>query len=301
MHTYSIVARDPDTGQLGVAVETHAFAVGSIVSWAEAGVGAVATQSLSKMDYGPQGLILMREGVSAPLALAALLQSDEDREVRQVAMIDAQSRVAAHTGSRCIAAAGHLIGEHFSVQANLMVDDSVWPAMKRAYESFDGEFVDRLVATLEVAQASGGDIRGQQSAALLVVSGEKQDKPWQGRIYDLRIDDHPSPVEELKRLVQLQKARVLFGRSSELAEDQKQEEAQKVMSQALALDPESVELRFWAAAELFMGGQEDVALAMFREVFAKEPIWAELVPRIVPTGRLPDDLAAIERILKQRA
>jgi uncharacterized Ntn-hydrolase superfamily protein len=300
MHTYSIVARDRQTGQFGVAVESHAMSVGSVVSWAEAGVGAVATQSLTKIDYGPDGLALMSEGLSAPQALGKLLQADEDREVRQVAMIDAQGDVAVHTGSRCIGAAGFLIGDHFSVQANLMVDDSVWPAMKHAYESFDGEFVDRLITTLEAAQATGGDIRGQQSAAILIVSGEKQEKPWQGRIYDLRVEDHPRPVDELKRLVRLHKARILLGKSRELSEAQKFEESHRALTEALALDRESVELRFWAAAGLFMAGQEDLALPMFREVFAREPIWADLVYRIVPTGRLPNDSAAIERILRER-
>ncbi|HWQ29053.1 MAG TPA: DUF1028 domain-containing protein, partial [Dehalococcoidia bacterium] len=204
-HTYSIVARDPATGALGVAVQSHYFSVGSIVSWAEAGVGAVATQSIANVDYGPRGLALMREGLSASQALSALLENDPGRDVRQVAMVDARGGVAAHTGTRCIPAAGHLSGDGFSVQANLMANDSVWPAMRDAFERSDGELADRLLAALEAAQNAGGDIRGQQSAALLVVSGERSHEPWRGRLFDLRVEDHPEPVAELKRLVRLRR------------------------------------------------------------------------------------------------
>jgi len=206
VHTYSIVARDPQTGQLGVAVQSHYFSVGSIVTWAEAGVGAVATQSFVRVDYGPEGLDLMREGKSATETLASLVEADKDKDVRQVAMVDAHGDVSAHTGALCIKGAGHIIGDQFSVQANLMTDETIWPAMDEAYRSAQGDLVDRLVAALQAAQDAGGDIRGQQSAALLVVSGERQEKPFYGRLFDLRVEDHPRPVDELKRLVQLRRA-----------------------------------------------------------------------------------------------
>lgn len=297
VHTYSIVARDPETGALGVAVQSHAFSVGSIVPWAEAGVGAVATQSLARIDYGPQGLALMRRGQSAREALDALLKDDDEREVRQVAMVDAHGNVAVHTGSRCIPAAGHRIGDQFSVQANLMVDDTVWPAMYAAYTAATGDFAERMLAALVAAQRSGGDIRGQQSAALLVVSGTRSDdKPWAGRLFDLRVEDHPRPVEELRRLVQLRRAYHLEDASDELLAQGRYEEAATAMRQALALAPDVLELRFWSALTLFRVGREDEALDLFAEVFAKEPIWLEVVPRLVSAGLAPDDPAAIKRI-----
>ena len=297
IHTYSVVARDPQTGALGVAVQSHAFSVGSIVPWAEAGVGAVATQSLAHIDYGPGGLALMRGGKSAQEALDALLQADDGRELRQVAMVDARGTVAVHTGSRCIPAAGHRTGDQFTVQANLMVDNTVWPAMYDAYTRARGDLTGRMLAALTAAQNSGGDIRGQQSAALIVVSGTRsEDKPWEGRLFDLRVDDHPRPVEELRRLVQLRRAHHFEDESDELLAQGRHEEAAAAMRQALTLAPDVLELRFWSAVTLFRVGREKEALDLFAEVFAKEPIWLEVVPRLVPAGLLPDDPVAIKLI-----
>ena len=301
IHTFSIVARDQETGEMGIAVQSHAFSVGAAVPWAEAGVGAVATQSLTRIDYGPEGLALMRHGMSARQALGALLKNDENRDVRQVAMVDARGGVAAHTGTKCIAAAGHLTGEGFSVQANLMRDDSVWPAMLEAYESAEGDLADRLIITLEAAQGAGGDIRGQQSAALLIVSGERGTRYWEGRIFDLRVEDSPQPIAELRQLVQLQRAYRYADRADELMAVRNFEDAMGALAKAAALAPEVVELRFWAAASLFSAGKEDEALAIFREVFAREPVWAELAPRLVPLGLLPDDPDALARIAAQQA
>lgn len=297
IHTYSIVARDPETGALGVAVQSHAFAVGSIVPWAEAGVGAVATQSLTRIDYGPEGLALMRRGQSAQQALDTLVNADDGREVRQVAMLDTQGNVAVHTGSHCIPAAGHRTGDQFSVQANLMVDDTVWPAMHDAYSAARGDLAERMLAALAAAQRSGGDIRGQQSAALLVVSATRtEDKPWAGRLFDLRVDDHPRPVEELSRLVHLRRAYRFQDESDELLSRGHHEEGMAAMRQALALAPDLMELRFWSAVTLFRVGREDEALDIFAEVFAKEPIWLEVVPRLVSAGLAPNDPAVIKRI-----
>ncbi|HEX2271569.1 MAG TPA: DUF1028 domain-containing protein, partial [Pyrinomonadaceae bacterium] len=206
VHTYSIVARDPNTGELGVAVQSHWFSVGPIVAWAEAGVGAVATQSFVDPSYGKNGLDLMRSGKSAPDTLKELLAKDEAREVRQVAMIDAQGRVDAFTGKNDIQAAGHIVGQNFSVQANLMLNDKVWPAMARAFESAKGDLAERMLAALDAAQAAGGDIRGKQSAALIVVTGKPTGQAWKDRTFDLRVDDSPEPLRELRRLVRLQRA-----------------------------------------------------------------------------------------------
>ena len=300
VHTYSVVARDPYTGQLGVAVQSHFFSVGSIVPWAEAGVGAIATQAFANEDYGPEGLALMREGWNAEQVLETLLKGDEEREIRQIAMVDAQGSIAVHTGNKCIPAAGHLTGENFSVQANLMVNDSVWPAMKRAYEEASGDLVDHMIAALEAAQAAGGDLRGQQAAALLIVSGERQKKPWQGRLFDLRVDDHPRPIEELKRLVSIRKAWLLFEKSNELAHAQHIDEALSVLKQALALQPNLTELTFRSTEILFMAGQPQEALAAFREVFSKEPAWAEMLSRLAKAGLLPNDPTFLKYILDQR-
>src|SRR5271168_4816399 len=206
VHTYSIVARDPDTGQLGVAVQSHYFAAGSVVTWAEAGVGAVATQASADPAYGKLGLDLMRARKSAPDTLAGLLAADPMREIRQVAMVDALGRTAAHTGQTTIPEAGHIVGDGFSVQANMMLKNTVWPAMAEAYTSAKGELVDRFLAALDAAEAEGGDIRGRQSAAILIVEGKSSGRPWHDRIFDLRVDDASEPLVEIRRLVAVRRA-----------------------------------------------------------------------------------------------
>ena len=297
-HTYSIVGRDPKSGEMGVAVQSHFFSVGSVVAWGEAGVGVVATQSMVKIDYGPHGLALMREGVSAEDALARLMAQDEAREVRQVAMLDATGGVATHTGSRCIPDAGHLIAENVSVQANMMENYRVWPAMLAAFQDGTGQpLADRLLTALAAAQAAGGDIRGQQSAALLVVDGERQAEAWRGRQIDLRVEEHPDPVTELQRLLRYHQAYRYASESDELMARGEWEAAKGAIDKAVALVPDEVELRFWAAHAMLMAGREGEALPRFAEVFAEEPQWAALLPRLVPAGLLPEDPALIQRIL----
>src|SRR5262249_23553277 len=203
IHTFSIVARDPVTGDLGAAVQSHWFSVGSSVLWVEAGVGAVATQSFADPSYGKLGLDLMRAGRSAPDALKGLLAADDGRDVRQVAMIDAQGRVSAHSGSKDIPSSGHHVGKNYSTQANMMANDRVWPAMAQAFETAKGDLADRLLAALDAGQAAGGDIRGQQSAAILVVSGKPTGERWKDKLFDLRVEDSKEPLKELRRLVTL--------------------------------------------------------------------------------------------------
>lgn len=202
--TYSIVARDPDTGELGVGVQTGTFGVGTGVPWAEAGVGAVATQSITDHSYGPFGLELMKAGRSAEEALAGLVAADAKREFRQVGMVDAGGRAAAHTGPRCIRDCGQLVGDGFTVQANMMSRDTVWGAMAAAYRAAEGSLARRLLAALDAAEAEGGDFRGPQSAALLVVKGEPTGFAWKGRVSNLRVDDHQDPLGELRRLLELE-------------------------------------------------------------------------------------------------
>lgn len=299
--TYSIVARDPETGEMGVAVQSHWFSVGPIVPWAEAGVGAVATQSLVDPAYGPLGLELMRTGRTAPEALRSLLAGDEGRAVRQVAMIDAAGRVATHTGDRCIAAAGHVTDEEhqFSVQANLMLGEEVWPAMAKAYREATGDLADRMLAALEAAQSVGGDIRGKQSAAIIIVAAQSSGKPWVDRTFDLRIEDHPHPVQELKRLVQLQRAYLHMNAGDAAMEDADFEAASREYAEAETLAPDIVEIPFWHAVTLASSGEVEKSLPIFKRVFAREPIWAELVPRLVDAELLPDDPELIEKILAQ--
>jgi uncharacterized Ntn-hydrolase superfamily protein len=302
-HTFSIVARDPATGEMGVAVQSHWFAVGSNVAWAEAGVGAVATQSFIDPSYGHKGLELMRSGIAAPEALKRLLAADAQREVRQVAMIDTQGRVDAFTGNLDIADAGHIVGAQFSVQANMMANTTVWPSMAAAFENARGDLAERMLAALEAAQAAGGDIRGKQSAAILIVKAKSSGRPWVGadRLFDLRVDDHHEPIAELKRLMRLQRAYAHANRGDELVSEKKIDEALKEYTAAGQLAPEILELPFWQAVTLVVVGREAEAAPIFRRVFAKEPYWADLVPRLPAAGQLPDDPALIKRILALRA
>jgi uncharacterized Ntn-hydrolase superfamily protein len=299
--TYSIVARDPTTGELGVAVQSHWFSVGAVVPWAESGVGAVATQSLVDPSYGPLGLEHMRLGKSAPTALRALLAGDEGREVRQVAMIDATGHVAAHTGKRCIAEAGNIADEagQFSVQANLMHHETVWPAMAKAYRESKGDLAERMLAALDAAETVGGDIRGKQSAALIVVSGKPSGKPWADRQFDLRVEDNPKPLVELRRLVTLQRAYLHMNAGDEAIEKKDFTAAMREYGEARQLAPHIVEMPFWQAVSLANAGRVEESLPIFKEVFEKEPIWADLVPRLAASGLLPDEPELLNRIRSQ--
>jgi uncharacterized Ntn-hydrolase superfamily protein len=297
VHTYSIVARDPDTGELGVAVQSHWFSVGPVVAWAEAGVGAVATQSFIDPSYGRNGLELMRAGKSAPDTLKELLGKDDAKEVRQVAMIDAQGRVEAWTGRNDIQAAGHIVGKNFSVQANLMLNDKVWPAMARAFESTKGDLADRMLAALDAAQAAGGDIRGRQSAALLVVTGKPTGQAWKDRTFDLRVDDSPQPLQELRRLVRLQRAYNHMNAGDLAVEKKDNEGALREYSAAEKLVPDNAEMIYWHAVALVNMGRVDESLPLFRKVFAMDRNWVILTPRLPKSGLLPDDAKVIERIV----
>lgn len=288
--TYSIVARDPATGEMGVAVQSHWFSVGAIVPWAEAGVGAVATQSFVEPAYGPLGLELMRMGRSASEALHALVSTDADEAVRQVAMVDAQGRVGAHTGSRAIVAAGHHVGEGYSTQANLMERGTVWDAMARAYEASEGDLAERLLAALEAAEAEGGDIRGRQSAAIVIVAAESSGKAWQDRLFDLRVEDHPDPVGELRRLVRLQRAYRALNEGDEWVTQGEVERAMEAYRRAMELVPDEAtngEAPFWVGITLASSGDIEGSVPYLRRAQAQDPRWAELVGRLPAAGLLP--------------
>jgi uncharacterized Ntn-hydrolase superfamily protein len=296
VHTYSIVARDPATGELGVAVQSHWFSVGSVVPWAEAGVGAVATQSFVDPSYGKLGLDLMRAGRSAPDALKALLAGDEGRDVRQVAMIDTQGRVAAHTGGKCIEAAGHVVGTNYSVQANLMLNEKIWPAMSKAFESAAGDLAERMLAALDAAQQAGGDIRGRQSAALIVVAAKSTGKPWVDRVFDLRVDDSPEPLQELRRLVTVQRAYNRMNAGDLAVERKDNEAALREYGAAAQLVPDSAEILYWHAIALVNMGRVTEALPLLRRVYAMDKNWLTLTPRLVKAGLLPNDAALLKQI-----
>jgi uncharacterized Ntn-hydrolase superfamily protein len=300
LHTYSIVARDENTGQLGVAVQSHWFAVGSMCPWVEAGVGAIASQSMVEPAYGSRGLDALRSGKPAGQVLQELLAADEGRELRQVAIVDAQGQIATHTGTRCISAAGHRSGSNYSVQANMMLNDSVWPAMAKAFEQAQGDLSLRMLATLKAAQAAGGDIRGQQSACMLVADGTKSDKPWEHLLVDIRVDDSDRPLVELERLLNIQRAYDLMNQGDALLAKDETRLAQEKYGQAAALAPKIDEIPFWQAVTLADLGKVDEALPIFEQVFNLNPNWAELVQRLPASGLLREDADMMRRILSMR-
>lgn len=297
-HTFSIVARDSVTGNVGVAVQSHWFSVGSVVSWAEAGVGAVATQSLVNTSFGPRGLDLLEEGYTPREALDILLENDEGRAYRQVAIIDTRGRVAVHTGSKCIAEAGHVKGSNFSVQANMMLNDTVWPAMAETFETTGGTLADRMIAALNAAQGEGGDIRGQQSASIIVVKAEKSGKPWEDRIIDLRVEDHPQAVHEITRLLKVHKAYEHMNRGDLAIEKGDVDMALEEYGAAQKMFPENIEMKYWTAVSLANAGKIEQSLPIFREVFSSDDNWVELTRRIVPNGMLQVDSGTLNRILE---
>ncbi len=296
VHTYSIIAYDSTTGQFGAAVQSHYFRVADVI-WAKAGVGAVATQSLVDFNYGPLGIEMMQAGKSATQALEGLLASDPQSRVRQVAMIDRSGQAVAHTGSHCIAEAGHHVGHHYSVQANLMENVTVWPAMAKAFESTEGDLAEKMLAALDAAEAEGGDIRGRQSAALLVVTGEPTGRDWSDRLFDLRVDDSPEPLVELRRLVGIARAYDHMDQGDLAIEIGDFETAEKEYAMAADLAPGNLEVRYWQAVTLVSVGETERALPIFKDIFTQDARWRELIPRLVKAELLPDDSSVIELIM----
>jgi uncharacterized Ntn-hydrolase superfamily protein len=277
--TYSIVARDPDTGELGAAVQSHWFSVGSVVSWARPGVGAVVTQSIAERAYGPNLLDALQGGAAPDAALAGLLAADEAARYRQIAVIAPSGSPVTHTGDGCIAFAGHAAGDDFSVQANMMAADTVWPAMAEAFTTSTGPLARRMLAALRAAEAEGGDVRGKQSSAMIVVppSGE----PWRTTV-DLRVEDHPAPLDELERLIGVSDAYALAEVGDELTGEGRHAEAGDAYRQAAALLPDNHELLFWAGMAEFGHGDREGGLAQVRRAIELQPGWHELLGRLEP-------------------
>lgn len=295
--TYSIVAWDEARGEMGVAVQSHWFSVGSVVPWAEPGVGVIATQSLVNISFGPRGLDLLREGKSAEEVLKILIDSDEGRDFRQLAVLDAKGRVAVYTGEKCIPEAGHAIGDHFTVQANLMLKNTVWQAMKEAFEKSHGPLAERMLCALEAGQKEGGDIRGCQSSSLLVARIQSTGKPWEDRLIDLRVEDHPRPIEELRRLLRVFRAYESMNQGDLAMEKNDVQSAMTHYGNALALYPENAEMKFWYAIALANHGDIEASLPLFRSVFQADENWRELVRRLPLVGLLQVDSNVLGKIL----
>lgn len=285
-HTFSIVARDSVTGEVGVAVQSHWFSVGAIVAWAEAGVGAIATQSMVNPAYGPGGLALLKEGKSPDEVIKILTEADSGRDLRQLAVIDMKGNAASYTGKNCIPPAGNIAEKNFSVQANLMINDKVWPAMAKAFKETTGPLAERMVASLEAGQNAGGDIRGKQSASLLIVKAQPTGKVWEDRVIDLRVDDNPEPIAELKRLLKVFRAYEHMNAGDLAVEKNNMKLAEDEYGAAEKLFPENAEMKFWHAVTLVNKNKVQEALPLFKDVFGRDANWLALIPRLRKVGLL---------------
>ena len=295
--TYSIVARDPETGEMGVAVQSHWFSVGSIVSWGEAGVGVVATQSFVNPAFGPYGLELLKSGMTAEQVVDKLIAEDEGRDVRQLAIIDVNGKVKSYTGKNCIPGAGNIVGENYSVQANLMLNDKVPGAMSKAFEESKGPLAERLMAALFAAEKVGGDIRGKQSAAILVVKGRSTGQVWEDRLIDLRVEDDPYPLDKLERLLKIHRAYGHMNAGDLAVEHGDMELAMKEYSAAEKMFPDNEEMKYWHAVTLATNGDVEGSLPLFKDVFRKNENWKILTPRLVPIGLLKVSNEDLKKIL----
>lgn len=298
-HTFSIVARDEKTGEIAVGVQSHWFGVGTVVSWAEAGVGAVATQSFVNVSFGTRGLQLLKAGLTPQQAVDSLLSDDNGREVRQLAIIDTNGNTATYTGKNCIQFADHKNGQHFSVQANMMLNDKVIPAMEKAWNINAGkELPERVVEVLKAAQLAGGDIRGKQSASLLVVKPRSSGKIWEDRYIDLRVDDHPNPIVELSRLLKVFRAYEYMNTGDVLMENNDMAGAMQAYNNSMKLFPSILEMQYWTAITLANNKEVKKALSMLQKIYAKDANWRELTKRLKPAGLLNVTDAVFKELIK---
>ena len=296
--TYSIVAIDTKSGLMGVGVQSHYFSVGSVVPWVESGKGAVATQAMVDVSYGPRGLGLMSLGLSSTKALNCLLDEDSLPDTRQVAFLDTNGKVDVHTGASCIPEAGDHIGDGFSCQANMMKNDTVWDAMAESFESSKGEPLDqRILSAMRSAENEGGDIRGRQSAAIVISKIERSNKPWQDRLIDLRVEDNEWPLDELERLLRLSKAYRKADEGEDLMGLGDVDGAFGHYENASCICPENMEIMFWRAVTLAQAGEDEKAGEIFRNVFSREPHWRELLSRLTRCDMFDEDMA--EHYLKK--
>lgn len=300
-HTFSIVARDPQTGDMAVGVQSHWFSVGTTVSWAEAGVGAIATQSFVNKSFGIRGLSLLKSGKTAQETLDILLSDDAGKEVRQVGIVDQKGNVAVHTGKNCVDYAGHVKGTQFSVQSNMMLTDKVPAAMAKAFESSANlPLAERVLKAMEAAQAVGGDIRGKQSAALLVVNATDTGKPWDdNHKVDLRVDDHGLPLVELARLLKVQRAYEHMNEGDLAVEKNDMKKAMEEYGAAMKMFPNNLEMQYWTAIALANSHQTLKASAMLKKIYAKDTNWLEMTKRLPKVGLLTVSEKEFQQLLKR--
>jgi len=297
-HTYSIVARDSVTGNIGVAVQSHWFSVGSVVTYGKAGVGVVATQSFVNPSYGPKGLALMEQGLSPQQALDVLLANDTGEMFRQVAFLNTKGEVSTHTGSSCIEAAGHRQGKNFSVQANMMLNNTVWDTMANAFEKTKGDLSDRMIAALKAAQSEKGDIRGSQSAAILIVKDKATENSWEDIVMDLRVEDHANPVAELERLVKVQKAYDFMNKGDLAMEAGDSKMAESLYLNAQNLFPDNLEMKYWYAINLLNNKEFEKAHPILKNIFNQDMNWKTLTSRIVKNKLLIISEEELAKVMK---
>nr|WP_294995314.1 DUF1028 domain-containing protein [uncultured Sediminibacterium sp.] len=297
VHTFSIVARDANTGEMAVGVQSHWFSVGTSVPWAEAGVGAVATQSFVDKSYGPKALALLKQGLSSQEVLDQLTNADPGKDVRQVAIIDTKGNVATHTGKNCIQVASHIKGINYSVQSNMMLGDKVDEYMSEAFEKSTGKpLAERVLLALEAAQKAGGDIRGMQAAAIIVVPG-KPTESWNNKTVDLRVDDAKEPLKELRRLYLVHLAYQHMNEGDLAVEKNDMTKAMSEYNAAMQLFPENLEMQFWTAITLANNKEVDKALPMLKKIYGKDKNWKELTRRLPAVKLLTVSETDLNRIL----
>ena len=299
-HTYSIVARDEKTGDMAVGVQSHWFSVGTSVSWAEAGVGAIATQSLTQKSFGFRGLALLKAGKTAPETLDILLSDDPNREDRQVGIVDSKGNVANFTGRKCMAFAGEIRGRNYAVQSNMMETDQVPAAMSQAFEANANlPLAERILAAMKAAQKAGGDIRGEQSAAILVVKGQATGKPWDdNHLVDLRVDDNPNAIAEMERLMRTFRAYEQMDNGYLALEKNARDSAMRKFETAMRMLPENLEIQYWVAIESANGGDMKRAASLLHGIFARAPVWRELTRRVHQAGILRVEDADLNLLVK---
>jgi len=297
-HTYSIVAYDEERGEMGVAVQSHWFSVGTVVAWGEAGVGVIATQSFVNVSFGPRGLELLKKAKLPQDVVNELIETDDGKEFRQLAVLDVKGNVATYTGNNCIQPAGHKMGKSYSVQANLMLNDKVWPAMAEAFEKSTGPLAERMMTALEAAENAGGDIRGKQSAALVVFRVKPTGNVWEDKLVDLRVDDHSEPLQELRRLLNVHRAYEHMNNGDLAVEKNDLLKAMHEYSAAMKMFPDNLEMQYWTAVALANNNRLEEALPIFKNIFSKNENWKILTPRLVKPGLLNVSNDYLNKILE---
>lgn len=298
-HTFSIVARDSVTGEMAVAVQSHWFSVGTVVAWGEAGVGVIATQSFVNKSFGIRGLSLLKAGKSPQAALDELLRDDSGKDFRQVAMVNTRGDVATYTGKNCIVSAGHKNGRNFSVQANMMLNDAVVPAMEKAwYQHRALPLAERMIAVLKAAQTAGGDVRGKQSAALLVVAPNATTEPWNDRRIDLRVDDAKDPITEIDRLLKVFRAYEHMNLGDLYVEKNEMDKAMDEYHAAMKMFPENLEMQYWTAITLANNKDIQKASQMLQKIYRQDPHWRELTKRLPNAGVLNVSEADLKELIR---